>query len=173
MNPSSTIKSMLLLTIILPPTICIAQGYQQPRSTKEILHTIANKDRGDFYGEIKDIPKFGPQRHSDGCSGGMSAAYAKLTFLHSKYGETLPWRQCCVTHDRAYYNGGKKIKKTIADKELKKCVSKVIGPEHLGIVLGALMEKAVWIGGRPYFPTTYRWGYGEDFRGTEDLPIQK
>ncbi len=172
MNKYSTLKSLLLITILPISTISVALDSQQPKSTKDILHTIANKNVGDFYGEIKDIPKFDPQRHSDGCSGGMSATYAKLKFLHSKHGETLPWRQCCVVHDRAYYNGGKKKEKENADKELKNCVSKVVGPEHLGFVLGDLMKNAVWIGGRPYFPTTYRWGYGEDFRGTENLPIQ-
>ncbi len=32
------------------------------------------------------------------------------------------------------------------------------------------MKNAVLVGGVPYFPTSYRWGYGEDFRGTEKLP---
>ena len=31
------------------------------------------------------------------------------------------------------------------------------------------MEIVVTIGGQPYFATPYRWGYGEDFRGTESL----
>jgi hypothetical protein len=32
------------------------------------------------------------------------------------------------------------------------------------------MQIAVSIGGLPYLPTSYRWGYGEDFRGTEGRP---
>lgn len=172
MNQYSTLKLLLLSTTLLIPIICMAVDPQQPKSTKEILHTIANKDRGDFYGEIKGIPEFDHKLHSDGCSGGMSEIYGKLKFLHLKYGETLPWRQCCVVHDRAYYNGGEKKEKTAADKELKNCVSEIVGPKHLGFVLGGLMEDVVWIGGLPYFPTTYRWGYGEDFRGTENLPVQ-
>jgi hypothetical protein len=141
-----------------------------PKSTMEILKTISSKKQNDFYGIIKNIPQFDPQKHSDGCSGGMSATYAQLTVLHEKHGVQLPWRDCCVIHDEAYYKGGSKQQKLIADQNLKQCVSETIGEENLGIVLGIMMEKTVNIGGLPYFPTSYRWGYGEDFKEINNLP---
>jgi hypothetical protein len=67
------------------------------------------------------------------------------------------WRECCVVHDRAYYYGGTREEKRAAD-------------EAFGVLLGSTMQIAVSIGGLPYLPTSYRWGYGEDFRGTEGRP---
>ena len=117
---------------------------------------------------------FDPEKHSDGCSGGMSAAYAKLPgWVHEKYGETLPWHHCCVEHDRTYYYGGNREQKLAADEALKVCVAKTLKDENAGLLLGLAMQMAVTIGGQPYFATPYRWGYGEDFRGTEDLPAGK
>jgi hypothetical protein len=90
----------------------------------------------------------------------MSAIYSKLEFLHKKNGKTLKWRQCCEIHDEAYYYGGSKKLKNRADETLASCVSDVIGNQFLG----KAMQAAVEIGGGPYLPTPYRWGYGEDFR---------
>ncbi len=109
------------------------------------------------------LPKFDAKRHSDGCSGGMSALYKKLTFLHKKHGAKLKWHNCCVIHDEAYYYGGTKEDKTQADKNLSQCVSKVVGNKFLG----KTMQLAVKIGGSPHLPTSYRWGYGEDFRQSQ------
>ena len=55
-----------------------------------------------------------------------------------------------MVHGQAYYSG-LKAEKNLADKALKICVSKTIGSERLGeetlgLILGELMEKAVWIG---------------------------
>jgi hypothetical protein len=169
MHPSLIMKSLLPLVLLLTHVICTAAPSPHPRSTKEILKSIAHKSKKDFYKKIENIPEFDPRRHSDGCSGGMSSIYAKLKFLHPKYGKTLAWQHCCETHDRAYYKGGSQEEKKMADKKLRDCVSEAIGSKYLGFFLGALMEKAVWVGGKPYFPTTYRWGYGEDFRKTKNL----
>ena len=169
MNQKTVLKLLSLIALLIP-VVCFSQDTQQPKSTKEILKQIASTKQKDLWGKLEGIPEFEPKKHSDGCSCGMSATYAKLEFLHAKYGNTLPWRQCCVVHDRAYYYGGSKEEKNTADIKLKECVTKEVGNENLGLVLGVLMKDAVWIGGVPYFPTTYRWGYGEDFRGTENLP---
>ena len=169
MNQKKIQKRLSLLFLIIP-VVCFALDPQPPKSTKEILKKNANTQQEDLWEKLEGIPTVDPIKHSDGCSGGMSATYAKLEFLHVKYGKTLPWRQCCVVHDRAYYYGGIEQEKNAADIALKKCVTEVVGNKNLGLILGALMKNAVWIGGIPYFPTTYRWGYGEDFRGTENLP---
>ena len=109
---------------------------------------------------LEGLPEFNSQQHSDGCSGGMSSIYAKLTFLHDKHGEKLKWHQCCVIHDKAYYYGGSQSEKKYADKNLKECVGKATGNKFLA----KSMQIAVRIGGSPHLPTPYRWGYGEDFR---------
>ena len=109
------------------------------------------------------LPQFNAKYHSDGCSGGMSAIYQKLTFLHKKHGKTLEWRKCCVVHDKAYYYGGTKLQKEHADSELNRCVTQVVGKKYLG----KAMQIAVKIGGGPNLPTPYRWGYGEDFRSLD------
>lgn len=141
------------------------------KSTREILESIKGRTKPDLWEKITDIPEFDPEKHSDGCSGGMSASYALLPqAVRDRFGETLCWRECCVVHDRAYYYGGTREEKEAADEALKKCVSKKLDDEIVGVLLGSAMEAAVHIGGLPYFSTAYRWGYGEDFRGSETLP---
>jgi hypothetical protein len=141
------------------------------KSTKEILASIRGRKKSDLWERITDIPEFDPEKHSDGCSGGMSDSYAKLPqAIRDRFGETLPWRECCVVHDRAYYYGGTREEKQAADEALKQCVARTLDDKLLGRLLGSAMQIAVSIGGVPYFATSYRWGYGEDFRGTEALP---
>ena len=145
------------------------------KSTHEILKSIRGRIKPDLLQRITDIPAFDPDKHSDGCSGGMSDNYAKIydnlpQELRGRFGETLPWRECCVVHDRAYYYGGTLAEKQAADEALKQCVGEILGDKILGDLLGPAMKIAVSIGGLPYFKTSYRWGYGEDFRGTEELP---
>jgi|GEM_PF-6105790 len=117
-------------------------------------------DKTNSWEKHEGLPVFNAGIHSDGCSGGMSAIYSKLQFLHKKHGKTLAWRKCCVIHDEAYYYGGTKKEKQKADFELKACVTGVVGNRHLG----NMMHAAVEIGGGPNLPTSYRWGYGEDFK---------
>lgn len=129
-------------------------------STEESYFNIVNpKQDNSGWKQHVDLPSFDPEIHSDGCSGGMSAIYQQLKFLHSKHGKELSWRQCCVIHDQAYYFGGSKIQKRRADAELSSCVSEVVGTEYLG----KAMQIAVKLGGSPNLPTSYRWGYGVDF----------
>ena len=141
------------------------------RTTQEILDNLCGRDHPDSFEPIRGIPEFDPEKHSDGCSGGMSAAYSRLPdWVHRQFGPVLPWRDCCVEHDRAYYYGGSREQKIAADKRLKDCVAEVLNDEVAGLLLARAMRIAVHIGGQPYFATPYRWGYGEDFRGTEELP---
>jgi hypothetical protein len=141
------------------------------KSTHEILASIKGRTEPDHWKTVTDIPEFDAEKHSDGCSGGMSAFYSRLPqAIRDRCGETLPWRECCVVHDRAYYYGGTREEKRAADEALKQCVAQILGDDISGHILGAGMEIAVSIGGLPYFATSYRWGYGEDFRGTESLP---
>ena len=92
---------------------------------------------------------------SDGCS-----AFPDGTFAHKKL-----WLSCCATHDYAYWQGGTYEERLIADKALRQCVSKVGEAQ-----IAKLMLTGVRVGGSPYFPTSFRWGYGWSYpRGYQAL----
>jgi len=78
----------------------------------------------------------------------------------SSFPDGTPWQQtlwldCCVKHDIAYWIGGTKDDRLAADEALQQCVAAVGEP-----AIAELMLAGVRVGGTPYFPTTYRWGYG-------------
>jgi len=82
---------------------------------------------------------------TDGCS-----AFPNGTMRQNEI-----WLDCCLAHDRAYWKGGTYAERESADQELKSCVANVGEPE-----IAALMLIGVRIGGAPYLPTKFRWGYG-------------
>lgn len=82
---------------------------------------------------------------SDGCS-----VFPDGTFAHN----TL-WLKCCTQHDFEYWQGGTYQQRLDSDRKLKSCVSNVGQPE-----IAALMLAGVRVGGTPYLPTSFRWGYG-------------
>lgn len=82
---------------------------------------------------------------SDGCSG-----FPDGTF---KQGDL--WLGCCTAHDYAYWKGGSEAEREQADFALKACVASV-GEEEIAV----LMLVGVWVGGAPYIPSPFRWGYG-------------
>lgn len=65
------------------------------------------------------------------------------------------WVECCIRHDLAYWKGGTYAERLAADEALQVCVSEVGEPE-----IAAVMLAGVRVGGSPFYPTTYRWGYG-------------
>tara|TARA_R110000824_G_scaffold336_7_gene2126 strand:- start:35872 stop:36231 length:360 start_codon:yes stop_codon:yes gene_type:complete len=65
------------------------------------------------------------------------------------------WLDCCVAHDYAYWKGGTKQERLAADQALKVCVAEAGEPE-----IALLMLSGVRVGGTPYLPTRFRWGYG-------------
>ncbi len=82
---------------------------------------------------------------SDGCS-----AFPDGTSEQKKL-----WLNCCIEHDVAYWKGGSYTERKGADEALKECVEKVGEPK-----VASLMLAGVRIGGTPYLPTSFRWGYG-------------
>ena len=82
---------------------------------------------------------------SDGCS----------LFPDGTYAQQSLWMECCIRHDIAYWQGGTQAQRLAADQALEACVSQAGEPE-----IARLMLAGVRIGGSPYFPTWYRWGYG-------------
>ncbi|KZN70412.1 hypothetical protein [Pseudoalteromonas luteoviolacea] len=65
------------------------------------------------------------------------------------------WLSCCTAHDYAYWKGGTYDDRLNADRELEKCVANVGEAK-----IAKLMLAGVRVGGSPYLPTSFRWGYG-------------
>lgn len=82
---------------------------------------------------------------SDGCS----------SFPNGTFQQNELWLLCCVAHDYTYWKGGTFQDRVAADKELEACVSAVGEP-----AIALLMLAGVRVGGTPYLPTRFRWGYG-------------
>ncbi len=82
---------------------------------------------------------------SDGCSAFPDGTLAQNTL----------WLTCCTAHDYAYWQGGSYDERLQADHELESCVKKVGEP-----YIAKLMLAGVRVGGSPFFPTSFRWGYG-------------
>ncbi|WP_261319647.1 FAD-binding oxidoreductase [Microbulbifer agarilyticus] len=82
---------------------------------------------------------------SDGCS-----AFPDGTIEQEEL-----WLECCTAHDYAYWKGGTFEEREAADEALRACVEKT-GEEEIAL----LMLGGVRIGGTPYLPTDFRWGYG-------------
>lgn len=82
---------------------------------------------------------------SDGCS----------SFPDGTRQENTLWLSCCEEHDRAYWKGGTYQQRLDADNRLQECVAAVGKPRT-----ALLMLAGVRVGGSPFFPTRFRWGYG-------------
>lgn len=82
---------------------------------------------------------------SDGCS-----AFPDGTLEYKEL-----WLSCCTAHDYAYWQGGTYKERLKADQELRHCVTKIGEPN-----IAKLMLAGVRVGGSPYLPTSFRWGYG-------------
>jgi hypothetical protein len=65
------------------------------------------------------------------------------------------WLRCCTQHDLAYWQGGTYQQRLDADIALRNCVAKVGEPD-----VAELMLAGVRVGGSPFWPTPFRWGYG-------------
>ncbi|MDH5612893.1 MAG: FAD-binding oxidoreductase [Gammaproteobacteria bacterium] len=79
------------------------------------------------------------------------------------------WLDCCIRHDLAYWVGGSYQERQQADLALENCVAQVGEPE-----IARIMLAGVRAGGSPYFPTSYRWGYGWPYpRGYQQLSEQE
>lgn len=83
---------------------------------------------------------------SDGCS----------LFPDADLIERADWCDCCFAHDIAYWRGGTKMERALADLQLRECVLKKTD----NLLLANLMYEGVRLGGSPYFYNWYRWGYG-------------
>lgn len=93
------------------------------------------------YAEPKSLRPF----VSDGCS----------AFPDGTIDQQQLWLSCCVAHDFDYWRGGTYEERKQSDLRLKQCVANV-GEQ----TVAELMLAGVRVGGSPYWPTKFRWGYG-------------
>ncbi len=92
---------------------------------------------------------------TDGCS----------AFPDGTVNQQSLWLNCCIRHDLAYWKGGNYQQRLEADQLLQQCVAE-IGEEKIS----RLMHAGVRMGGSPYYPTFFRWGYGWPYlRGYREL----
>jgi len=82
---------------------------------------------------------------SDGCS----------AFPDGNLKQKNLWQGCCLAHDLAYWKGGTYQERLQADRQLEACVESVGEP-----TIAKLMLAGVRVGGSPFWPTEFRWGYG-------------
>nr|WP_237057534.1 FAD-binding oxidoreductase [Microbulbifer sediminum] len=76
-------------------------------------------------------------------------------FPDGTYEADTLWLDCCRAHDLAYWQGGTYRQRLEADRELEACVADAGEPG-----IGRLMLAGVRVGGSPFLPTSFRWGYG-------------
>jgi len=127
------------------------------------------------------------QFESDGCSGGLSQIWRLVADQFPQFARVHqtapPWESCCVTHDRAYFDGDNAptaeisfAARLLADQRLEACVvdmgtnrrdelAKVYGirPDQVEAAyatIGGAMFWAVRFGGGPCTGLPWRWGFG-------------
>ncbi len=64
------------------------------------------------------------------------------------------WVSCCVVHDIMYWCGGSDEDREEADQIIMECANKKAS------FMGEIIYPGVRIGGLPWLPTPWRWGYG-------------
>jgi len=120
---------------------------------------------------------------TDGCSGNQSKSWEILAGIspafQQEFGDKPPWEDCCVAHDRLYWQGRVDDgynRRVAADRELEACVAATgerLAPElsqryevsearlrDAFTTVSQWMYRAVRIGGQPCSLLPWRWGYG-------------
>jgi len=78
------------------------------------------------------------------------------------------WRHCCIEHDIDYWCGGSEIDRCASDRRLRACA------EAAGHgTVGRVMHFGTRMGGHPWFPLSWRWGYGWDWPYAYDDPAER
>ncbi|CAG37119.1 hypothetical protein [Desulfotalea psychrophila] len=101
---------------------------------------------------------------SDGCSGGLSWGWVKI------FRRLSPLEECCYNHDIEYHFGSGRragrwesfIDRLWVDNQFALCVFR---SGWCGKVLVLPIWLAVRLGGGGYLYTSYRWGFGWNWKG--------
>jgi len=169
-------------------SVSLVQGDTGQGLAETVNHALARVEREledwrhELLAEVQSVAKINTFT-SDGCSGGMSDGWQHLArvipVFKNKFGDKPPWEECCVEHDRAYWQGitingfETRLK---ADQSLRQCViefgklhseaySREFNLDKIVIetnftVTAELMYRAVRVGGQPCTVFPWRWGYG-------------
>lgn len=95
---------------------------------------------------------------SGSCSGGMSEFWRWAHRVGLVRTLEPPWEGCCEEHDKFYAKGGTSLERRIVDNLLRECVL-----EHGYPGWAYIMWLAVRVGGWPFWPTSFRWGFDRPY----------
>ncbi len=109
-----------------PPSVVLSESVtDEAQAPLQRLEEIFHRQLIDAQRSAAKIAPF----VSDGCSGGLSDAWRILSQWVPELvdgGEDYPpWQQCCVEHDRAYWQGSGEhgyARRLAADQQLRQCV---------------------------------------------------
>jgi hypothetical protein len=141
----------------LPAALCLAYVVALAACTSLPRHTAAPYDRD--AAKAAEIERFAAEWCSEG---GPPAGPPPRPFRFDgcSWWPDGDWRDCCQTHDYAYWCGGSAADRAAADERLRACVA-----EKQGDAFGRLMWLGVRVGGHPRVPLYFRWGYGHAYSG--------
>ena len=113
MTPVNRRLHVCLAILFLMPALpaAWAQNAAEPLSPLDRLELAVEIDRHERLIKVRKSTEatLAPFA-SDGCSGGLSAAWAfvssTLPAIARHHGNHPPWERCCVAHDRLYHQGG-------------------------------------------------------------------
>ena len=77
-------------------------------------------------------------------------------------------KKCCVEHDREYFFGGSDHERRVSDRKLFFCVAEKKGFHHK--LFAPFIWLGVRIGGLPFLPTKFRWGFGKPYLKKKTKP---
>lgn len=69
------------------------------------------------------------------------------------------WEQCCVDHDKQYWQGGSQKERHMADAIFGDCIYRITDNKALSIAMYGVAR----VGGVPFIAVPWRWGYGWEF----------
>lgn len=123
--------AVVVLSLLFSSLLPMTQASEQPESSRQMEQQPENMALQPFT--------------SDGCS----------IFPNGTLEDQKLWLSCCQKHDYDYWKGGSEAERLASDEALRECVAAVGEPR-----IAQLMLTGVRLGGSPYLPTKFRWGYG-------------
>ena len=143
MDALDPIRSGLLLAVAVASAACAASSRSDAESKASIDGDATLAQRAEQFCAEAGWPAGLPTRPftTDGCS-----AWPDGT-IHA----------CCVDHDIEYWCGGTAQMRKESDRRLGECAARREYWLHDFVYLGVRM------GGVPWLPTPWRWGYGHEY----------
>ena len=146
-------RILLFAAAVLPLVGCTTllattsiEPYTKVRESRDRLELLAEDYCRQKRGPGAALPEY--LFTTDGCTRSPDDGYAA----------------CCIVHDIAYWCGGSAEDRKEADGSLERCL------DEKGSGLGGVYYFGTRVGGMPWLPTPWRWGYGWEWpKGYESL----